>query len=71
MHSTLYRDRALIFVRSFVIGLIAGCAALLNTAAAKTVVPTKQGPVRGLETPLVDRFLGIPYAAPEAWFRST
>src|SRR6516164_5245795 len=62
--SMLYRESLPNFLRSLVIGLIASCTALPSTAAAKTVVSTKQGIVRGLETPPVDRFLGIPYAAP-------
>ena len=40
------------------------CMALLSTAAAKSLIVTKEGLVRGLETPPVDMFLGIPYAAP-------
>jgi para-nitrobenzyl esterase len=51
-------------VRSLVIGLMAGCAALLNTAAAEPLIATKQGFVGGLETQSVDMFLGIPYATP-------
>jgi para-nitrobenzyl esterase len=43
---------------------MAGCAALLNTAAAQTLIATEQGFVRGSETQSVDKFLGIPYAAP-------
>jgi para-nitrobenzyl esterase len=39
-------------------------AALLNTAAAESLVATERGFVRGLETQSVDMFLGIPYAAP-------
>jgi para-nitrobenzyl esterase len=57
-------DLASIVVRALVIGLMTGCAALLNTAAAEPLVATKQGFVRGLETQNVDIFLGIPYAAP-------
>ena len=62
--SPFYRDLVSIFVRSLVIGLMAGCVALLNTAAAKPLIATEQGLVLGLETPPVNKFLGIPYAAP-------
>jgi para-nitrobenzyl esterase len=43
---------------------MAGCAVLLNTAAAKPLVETMQGFVGGFEEASVRRFLGIPYAAP-------
>ena len=59
-----YRDLASICVRWLVIGLMAGSAILLNTAAAKPLIETKQGFVRGFEEASVRRFLGIPYAAP-------
>src|ERR1700719_2178667 len=59
-----HRDLVSTVVRSLVIGLMTGCAALLNKAAAEPLVATKQGFVRGLETESVDIFLGVPYAAP-------
>src|SRR6516162_9565744 len=59
-----HRDLVSTVVRSLVIGLMAGCAGLFNTAAAETLIATEQGFVRGLETQSVDKFLGIPYAAP-------
>jgi hypothetical protein len=60
----VYRELIFTVVRSLVVGLMAGCAALLNTAAAETLIATEQGFVRGSETQSVDKFLGIPYAAP-------
>jgi para-nitrobenzyl esterase len=39
-------------------------AAAATSASARGVVPTDKGPVRGLETPLMKEYLGIPYAAP-------
>src|SRR6516164_6445831 len=59
-----HRDQVSTVVRSLVIGLMAGCAALSNTVAAETLIATEQGFVRGVETQSVDKFLGIPYAAP-------
>jgi para-nitrobenzyl esterase len=47
------------------LGAYVALAALLATAApAKGVVPTDKGPVRGVETQAVNKYLGIPYAAP-------
>ena len=53
-----------IFFRSLALVLTAGCAALPNMAAANPPIQIKDGFVRGIETPTVDKFLGIPYAAP-------
>jgi para-nitrobenzyl esterase len=50
--------------RLLVVGLLASCAALLNTAAATPVVVTEQGPIRGIATQGAVKYLGIPYAAP-------
>jgi para-nitrobenzyl esterase len=53
---------------SFIVGL--AClvlAALLPATAAATgrgTVRTDKGPVRGVQTPAIDKYLGIPYAAP-------
>ncbi len=44
--------------------LVALCAVLARPAAADPVVKTDRGPVRGASSDGVDRFLGIPYAAP-------
>jgi para-nitrobenzyl esterase len=41
---------------------LAGC--LATAASAGGVIPTDNGPVRGIETPAVKEYLGIPYAAP-------
>ena len=60
----VYRELGSTVVRSLVIGLMAVCPGLFNTAAAQTLIATEQGFVRGLETQSVDKFLGIPYAAP-------
>jgi para-nitrobenzyl esterase len=53
--------------RRLVIGTFLACA-LIATAAtgasAQGVVPTDKGPVRGVETPTVNKYLGIPYAVP-------
>jgi para-nitrobenzyl esterase len=54
-------------VRRFLICAMFACAAMLLQAAAALgsgVIPTDKGPVRGVETPLVKEYLGIPYAAP-------
>ena len=59
-----HRDLVSTVVRSLVTGLMVGCLAFLNTAAAEPLIATKQGFVRGLEAESVDIFLGIPYAAP-------
>jgi hypothetical protein len=60
----VYRELVLTVVRSLVIGLMAGCAALLNKAAAETLIATEQGFVLGLETQSEDKFPATPYAAP-------
>jgi para-nitrobenzyl esterase len=53
-------------VRGLLIGAVLACVLIAGsaTAAAARVVPTDNGPVRGVETPAVDKYLGIPYAAP-------
>ena len=54
-------------VRRVVIGTflaVALIAAPANAASAQRVVPTDKGPVRGVATDTVRKFLGIPYAAP-------
>ena len=54
-------------VRRLVIGTFLACAliaASAGAAAAQGVIPTDKGPVRGVETPTVNKYLGIPYAAP-------
>jgi para-nitrobenzyl esterase len=48
--------------RFLVIGLLASCA--VTTAVAAPPVVTEQGPVRGMATQGVVKYLGIPYAAP-------
>ena len=60
----VYRELESTVVRSLVTRLMAASAALLNTAAADPLIATEQGFVRGLEAQSVDKFLGIPYAAP-------
>ena len=54
--------------RKFLIGSLVACVALMGllapTASARGVVRTDKGPVRGLETPALNKYLGIPYAAP-------
>jgi para-nitrobenzyl esterase len=54
--------------RKLLIGVLAACAAVVlwsaGAAFAAGVTPTDRGPVRGLETPTLTKFLGIPYAAP-------
>jgi para-nitrobenzyl esterase len=53
-------------VRRLVIGTLLACAlvAATSTAAQARVIPTDKGPIRGIETPTVNKYLGIPYAAP-------
>jgi para-nitrobenzyl esterase len=49
------------------VAVFAACAAIAvwsATAFAAGVTPTDRGPVRGVETPTLTKFLGIPYAAP-------
>ena len=53
-------------LRGLIIGMLLACgsAAVLATSASAGVVPTDRGPVRGVDTPAVSKYLGIPYAAP-------
>jgi para-nitrobenzyl esterase len=54
-------------VRRLVIGTVLACAliaASAGAASAQGVIPTDKGTVRGVETPTVNKYLGIPYAAP-------
>lgn len=56
-------------VRRLAIGMVAACAALAGAAAyAATerlvIAFTEKGLVKGIETPTMKKFLGIPYAAP-------
>ena len=49
------------------IGVLAACAVIAVFSASSAfagVVPTDRGPVRGVETPTLTKYLGIPYAAP-------
>jgi para-nitrobenzyl esterase len=55
------------FIRRLLIASVLACllvAIFATTALANGVVPTDKGPVRGTETQSVEKFLGIPYAAP-------
>jgi para-nitrobenzyl esterase len=53
---------------NLVVFTFAACAVaavlLAAGASAAGVVPTDKGPVRGIETPAMKEYLGIPYAAP-------
>jgi para-nitrobenzyl esterase len=54
-------------LRKSLTALLVACAllsVLATTASAHGVVRTDKGPVRGLETPALNKYLGIPYAAP-------
>lgn len=53
-------------VRKLAIGTLIACALLITFAATATarVVPTDRGPVSGIDTPALSKYLGIPYAAP-------
>jgi para-nitrobenzyl esterase len=54
-------------IRRLLIGTSLTCALIAASASAATaqgVIPTDKGPVRGVETPTVNKYLGIPYAAP-------
>jgi para-nitrobenzyl esterase len=53
------------FAQKFFVGVFTACvAAVGSSASAKAdVVITDKGPVRGIETPTMLKFLGIPYAA--------
>ena len=44
--------------------LVLALLALLPAAATARVIPTDKGPVRGVQGPAIDKYLGIPYAAP-------
>src|SRR5215210_8018375 len=44
--------------------VVLAAIALWASAASAGVVPTDRGPVRGVETPGMKQYLGIPYAAP-------
>jgi para-nitrobenzyl esterase len=49
------------------IGMFLACglvASLAASAFAQAVVPTDKGLVQGVETPILTKYLGIPYAAP-------
>jgi para-nitrobenzyl esterase len=54
--------------RKLLVGVLAACAAVAvwstSAAFAGGVTPTDRGPVRGVDTPTLTKFLGIPYAAP-------
>src|SRR5579859_4486287 len=53
--------------RALLLALFSMLAVLLLPppgASAAGIVPTDEGPVRGTETPAVNEYLGIPYAAP-------
>ena len=41
-----------------------GAAAVASSSGGGPVVPTGDGPVRGVTAGSIDEFLGIPYAAP-------
>lgn len=54
-------------IRRLLIGTFLTCALIAASASAATaqgVIPTDKGPVRGVKTPTVNKYLGIPYAAP-------
>ncbi|MGH2978644.1 MAG: carboxylesterase/lipase family protein [Solirubrobacterales bacterium] len=53
--------------RRLVILTLLGCALIAASApaaSARGAVPTDNGPVRGVDTPTVSKYLGIPYATP-------
>lgn len=54
--------------RRLIVGVLLTYAAVAacwaGAALGAGVVPTDNGPVRGLETPVTEQYLGIPYAAP-------
>jgi para-nitrobenzyl esterase len=52
--------------RRLAVGSLVACAMIAASAGTATarVVPTDNGPVRGIDTPTVGKYLGIPYAAP-------
>jgi para-nitrobenzyl esterase len=54
-------------IRRFAVALAMALAlltVLVSSASARGVVPTENGPVRGIDGATVDQYLGIPYAAP-------
>ena len=59
---------SLVSSHALVVGLAISLAAIVSpTASAKSdhiTVPTDNGPVEGLQTDTMNKFLGIPYAAP-------
>jgi len=44
--------------------LACGLVAVASVPAHAGVIPTDKGPVRGVQTPTLNKYLGIPYAAP-------
>ena len=49
----------------FAAAVVAALAAAPGAAAGQgPVVPTAGGPVRGVDTGVIQEFLGVPYAAP-------
>jgi para-nitrobenzyl esterase len=52
--------------RKLSIGILCTCALIAASAtpALARVVPTDRGPVRGVDTPALSKYLGIPYAKP-------
>ena len=51
-------------------GLVAAGSAVVGSAGTATanqaIVMTERGPIKGIVTPTLRKFLGIPYAAPPA-----
>ena len=61
------RREPFVFALKLLLSLIAICAANVGwvaTSAAAPAIVTQDGPLKGIEVPGIDEFLGIPYAAP-------
>jgi para-nitrobenzyl esterase len=52
--------------KSWTIGLMLSCVIILSLgeAQAAPAIVTESGPLKGITSPSIDKFLGIPYAAP-------
>jgi para-nitrobenzyl esterase len=59
-----FRPLAELLLFGFVALCLAAAGPVANTTAGQSVVMTEEGAVKGIVTPTVHKFLGIPYAAP-------
>ena len=52
--------------KSLTIGLMLSCVIILSLgeAEAARAIVSESGPLKGIASPIINKFLGIPYAAP-------